>query len=145
MTYTSHGHHILGTKIPAAPPVRINRCGGLTICPTCKQESAAELLAEKLEQDYASMAQMPEDFIAKARNLLKVHVDYRLRNLMVKGDDLPAYEIYVTTFAKTLDTWRAWMGTTLGDKLHYELIYKGSARKTIIKTYRQLESLTIPD
>jgi len=56
MTYTSHGHHIIGTNKDASFDGSVVRCGGIRICQTCKSEAI-----EVLPKDSIVSADLRED------------------------------------------------------------------------------------
>lgn len=39
MPYTGHGHHIPGTTRDSVEPSGVARCGGVNMCPRCKQDA----------------------------------------------------------------------------------------------------------
>lgn len=132
MAYTEHGHHIPGTlkgegvtKAPAP-----NRCGGMTLCAECKQDAEAYL---------TSVTGTSENFQAKAKELVKQYID--ARNLAGDKD----YELYVPWFSKTLQNWKATVGTTLPDGFYFEVTYNGDKREAYLDFYEKRDNFRIPD
>lgn len=61
------------------------------------------------------------------------------------GPNVRPFTIYVIWFAKTLQNWKAILGTTLDDCMIYELTYDGNKRQTYLDSYHKNENITIPD
>jgi hypothetical protein len=132
MAYTKHGHHIPGTLkgegVTKAPAPK--RCGGMTLCAECKQDA---------ENYMTSIVGTGEDFQAKAKELVKQYID--ARNL-ADGKD---YELYVPWFSKTLQNWKATVGTTLPDGFYFEVTYNGDKREAYLDFYVKRDNFRIPD
>ncbi len=133
MAYTGHGHHIPGTSkgegmIQADRSVA--RCGGLLMCPRCKQDAEAYL---------TSVTGTGENFQTKAKELVKRYID--ARNLAGDKD----YELYVPWFSKTLQNWKATVGTTLPDGFYFEVTYNGDKREAYLDFYEKRDNFRIPD
>lgn len=136
MAYTGHGH-----KIPDTPettikflPKNIAKCGGVNICPRCKAEA----------QEYGYMVGEPVDFQEKAKQLVKDYVD-SLHKQNFPMTELPTYTVYVVWFAKTLQNWKAILGTTMPDGLLFELTYDGEKQTTYFDCYKKQDNFPVPD
>lgn len=136
MAYTGHGHHIpdsVATSIATAPK-NPARCGGVSICPRCKAEA----------QEYGYIVGESTDFQQRAKQLVKDYVDsmYRQNN---PDSEIPEYTVYVVWFAKTLQNWKAILGTTMPDGRLFELTYDGDKRTTYFDAYKKQDNFPVPD
>jgi len=131
MAYTSHGHHIPNTTmgdVDSKPDA--TQCGGPKICPRCKAEvesSMAYIVGEKV------------DYQAKAKQMVKDYVD-SLHKQNYPLTELPTYEVYVIWFAKTLQNWKASLGTTMPDDMVFELTFDGDKKTTYFNVYKKHDS-----
>jgi hypothetical protein len=135
MAYTSHGHHIPGT-LKGEGVTKANsvaRCGGPNMCRRCKQDVA----------DYMSaITGTSEDFQQKAKEIVKNYLD----GLREKAGLEPlVYELYVPWFSKSLQNWKATVGTSLADGFYFELAYDGNKRQTYLDFYQKRDNVVIPD
>ena len=136
MAYTGHGHQIPGSpagtiqNAPKSPA----RCGGVDICPRCKSEA----------QEYGYMVGEPTDFQEKAKLLVKDYVDSLYKQNQPQSDP-QVYTVYVVWFAKTLQNWKAILGTTLPDGRLFELTYDGDKQTTYFDAYVKQDNFPIPD
>ncbi|AWN05212.1 hypothetical protein SEA_HOTFRIES_44 [Streptomyces phage HotFries] len=136
MAYTGHGHQIPGSpagsigEAPKSPA----RCGGVSICPRCKAEA----------QEYGYMVGEQVDFQEKAKQLVKDYVD-SLHRQNYPGTEAETYIVYVVWFAKTLQNWKAILGTTRPDGLLFELTYDGDKQTTYFDCYKKQDNFPIPD
>lgn len=136
MAYTGHGHQIPGSPAGTIEnrPKNPVRCGGISICPRCQQEA----------KEYGYMVGEPTDYPAKAKQLVRDYVDSMWRQNH-PDQELPAYEVYVESFTKTLQNWKAWVGTTMPDGRMFQLTYDGDKRTTYFDAYKKTDNFPIPD
>lgn len=141
MAYTSHGHHIPGTAFGVPPDLRAS-CGGNRICLVCATEAFQSMAEQKnrVESGYIPPKQNePTDYASKAKDYVKRTVDAYYRDLTGGGihpdEELPAYDIYVIWFAKTLQNWKAIVSTTLEDGRIYEVTHNGDTSETYVDRY----------
>lgn len=138
MAYTTHGYHIPGTVFGTPPDLRA-KCGGINLCLKCGQEAIRSLAEQKnrVESGYVPPKQNePTDYPALAKSYVKRAVDAYYRDLTGGGvhpdEELPAYDIYVIWFTKTLQNWKAVVSTTLEDGRIYEVTHNGDAGETYV-------------
>lgn len=130
MARTSHGHHIPGTVQDDLNPADIKRCGGVEICPRCQAEA---------QEHHEQMVGSPRNYQQEAIDTLRKYLHPR------DFPETPPYTIYVVWFAKTLQNWKAILGTTLDDCMIFELTYNGDKRETYLDAYHKVENKVIPD
>lgn len=154
MAHTTHGHHIPGTTLVDLDPEFRAKCGGPNYCTSCSREIATYQLlevevTETLDSSVPYMREVPTEYsIGEGTNfpvrVLAVMSQY-LKARLPQGDDEPTYEIYIVTFTKTLQHYKAMVATTLPDKMYYEVTHNGDRRETYIDAYRKIENVVIPD
>lgn len=64
-----------------------------------------------------------------------------LNNYWIDGD--PEFEVYVVWFCKTLQNWKALVGTTLADALYFEVTHNGDKSETYVDVYKKIENVTV--
>lgn len=84
----------------------------------------------------------PQNYQLKALDIIRGHLD---RRSIANGAGSQPYELYIRSFEKVLQNWRALVCTDQPDKMMYEVNYNGDKRETYITEYRELASFTIPD
>jgi hypothetical protein len=136
MVYTRHGHHIPNTTKDEERPTYVARCGGPKICAQCKYD------VETYQRVFIGT---PTDYPSLAKTAVKEIVDQRIAAYLTPGGEMTPYEIYVVSFSFVLGSWKAFVGTTLDDKMYYEVTYSAEKRETYVSAYRALETVTIPD
>lgn len=137
MAYTSHGHHIPGTIKGEGTLGSKARCGGPGLCPRCSSEVASRTLRHRMVGE-------PADYQARAKTLVRAHVDRMLaQNYPVL--ERPVYDVYVVWFVKTLQNWKTLVSTTIPDDMYYELTYDGDKRTVYFDAYKKFENYSIPD
>lgn len=52
-------------------------------------------------------------------------------------------EIYIVWFSKTLQNWKALLGTTLPDGMYYEITYNGDRKEAYIDTYHKIDNTVV--
>mgnify|MGYP001101970924 CR=1 FL=1 len=137
MAYTGHGHQIPGSPAGTIQdrPKSPARCGGVNICPRCIHE---------VEEWESVMIGERTDFQEKAKQMVRDYVDsLYLQNH--SGHDVQDYEIYVVWFAKTLQNWKAILGTTLPDGMLFELTRDGDRKVTYLDAYKKQDNVPIQD
>lgn len=136
MAFTGHGHQIPGSPSASIKDTPKNpaRCGGVNNCPRCKAEA----------EEFGYMVGVSTDFQEKAKLLVKDYVEsmYRQNN---PGAIALDFTVYVIWFAKTLQNWKAILGTTMPDGLMFELTYDGDERMTYLDVYKKQDNFPIPD
>mgnify|MGYP003524601021 CR=1 FL=1 len=137
MAHTGHGHHIpnspLGTI--ADHPKNPARCGGVNICPRCKMDV----------EEYNSITVGEDtDFQERAKQMVKDYVD-SLHKQNFPMTELPTYTVYVVWFAKTLQNWKAVLGTTMSDGKLFELTHNGDDKVTYFDAYVKTDNFPIHD
>lgn len=160
MVYTTHGFQIPGSPVEPLDPNDLSkipviaRCGGPGMCQKCSSETAQYKNAhepgvvigynfEKTIPDKEWKIGSPEDYQAKAKQIVKSFVDDHLQKM--PDDEGPVYEVYVVWFSKTLQNWKALLSTTLPDAMYFEVTYNGDKRETYLDAYQKTENIVFPD
>jgi hypothetical protein len=145
MTYTSHGHHILGT-FRTEPPTSRARCGGPGLCSKCSREAAQHTDVYGPTAGFEPEI-LPGDndanYQAKAMAIVKKFVDEAYG--IEEPGELPAYETYIVWFAKVLKNWKALVSTTMEDDMYYEVTYNGEKHEAYLDAYTKRINRVIPD
>lgn len=58
---------------------------------------------------------------------------------MDKSDEQPDFEVYVVWYSKTIQNHKALLGTTLKDKMYYELTFNGDKQELYFDAYKKAE------
>lgn len=137
MAYTAHGYQIPGSPAGSIQdrPKSPARCGGVEVCPKCVYES---------EEWKSHMIGEHTDFQAKAKQMVRDYVD-SLHQQNFPQTETPAYEVYVVWFAKTLQNWKAILGTTMPDGRLFEITYDGNKRAAYFDVYNKIDNFAIAD
>lgn len=100
----------------------------------------------RLPSDYPSFDSSdknPNKYIDKACQLVVEHYN---RNFLADNEELHISEVYVTTFTKTLQNWKALVATEVAnDGLYFEVTYNGDKKETYIDTYSKVSNTVITD
>lgn len=72
----------------------------------------------------------------KAIRLVKGYIGRHLD----KGDETPDYEVYVVWFAKTLQSWKALVSSSLPDGMYYEVTHNGDRNETYLDAYKKFSN-----
>lgn len=145
MTFTGHGHHIPGTVKGDRSRVRIHKCGGIGICNQCTKEAdfytRAVSFVKNNHQKHVDMEEngVVKDFQDDAKNAV---VNY-FNNTRVTQKELTENDVFVVWFSKTLQNWKALVGTQLPDGRYYELTYSGDKRELYLKVYRLIDDVIL--
>jgi hypothetical protein len=131
MAWTSHGHHVPGSIRNGFAPTTRARCGGPLLCAICKAE-VTRIIGE------------PTNYQMKAQRILIEYLDDQLE-ASGETEEKYAYEVYVIWFCKTLQNWKALLGTTLPDGKMYEITYDGDNKRTFLDEYTKINHRVIPD
>jgi Family of unknown function (DUF6275) len=81
---------------------------------------------------------------ARAKELVYNHVRERLA-LTQSDVKIDTDQVYIVWFSKTLESWKALLGTTLPDGMYYEVTHNGLKRETYIDVYQKVENVVVPD
>jgi hypothetical protein len=85
----------------------------------------------------------PNRYQDRARYLV---LDQYNQNHMPLGSELHISEVYVTSFTKTLQNWKALVATEVfNDGLYFEVTHNGDKNETYIDTYSKVSNVAIPD
>lgn len=162
MAYTRHGYRIAGTSLPPGPqPEFVANCGGPGVCRECNTDSTTARLQTSSSYGFgpvvgtaaievnASLAngiplRDPTDYSAKAKAIVLKYMDSNFAK-HYSSDELPAYEVNLVWFCKTLQNWKAIVITDLPDSLYFEVIYNGDKHETYLHAYDKTAEIVIPD
>jgi hypothetical protein len=56
-----------------------------------------------------------------------------------------AQDVFVIWFSKTLQNWKACVGTNMSDGLYFEVTHNGDKEETYVDIYKKLGQVCIPD
>jgi hypothetical protein len=137
MAYTGHGYQIPGSTAGTIQdrPKSPARCGGVEVCPRCIQD---------VEEYKNIMIGEDADFQAKAKQMVKDYVD-SLHRQNYPETEVPTYTVYVVWFAKTLQNWKAILGTTMPDSKLFEITYDGNRKVAFVDVYHKQDNFPIYD
>lgn len=76
-----------------------------------------------------------DDCKEKVRNYAMDHLD--------KSDEIPAFEVFVVWYCKTLQNHKALLSTTLCDGMYYELTFNGDKKELYFDSYKKFENKCI--
>jgi Family of unknown function (DUF6275) len=80
--------------------------------------------------------------IAQAKRIVFDHVREQLErtdtHVTFSGD-----EVFVVWFCKTLQNWKAFVGTTLPDRMYYEVTYDGDQKIAYLDCYNKVHNIPI--
>jgi hypothetical protein len=81
-------------------------------------------------------------FIEKAKDVVYIYTKTR-----VPLSDVPATfgrdDVFVTWFCKTLQHWKALLGTTIPDQRYYEVTYNGDKNETYVDAYVKRDQMVV--
>ena len=85
----------------------------------------------------------PNRYQDKARHLVLNHYN---EHFMPVGTELHISEVYVTSFTKTLQNWKALIATEVfNDGLYFEVTYNGDKNQSYINTYKKVSNTVVHD
>lgn len=139
MAYTIHGHHIPGTDTEPVSYRTVN-CGGPERCATCSKDAVEyQMLGSNVDVS-ALLGDDRVRYQDKAMQLVRDHVDAGYpENLR------PKYDIFLVWSCKTLQNWKAIVGTTMPDGQLFELTHNGDKKETYLDEYTKIDNVVIPD
>jgi hypothetical protein len=148
MAFTGHGHYIVGSKKTGNPPKHKTRCYADRRCPHCASDIKKyweKNGADPVEEKKMDVIHLPEyddgAFLAKAKELVWGYIIDGLDENSIT----PEFKIFTVWFSKTLQNWKAILGTTLPDNLLYEVTYNGDKMETYIDVYDKIDNVCIRD
>lgn len=138
VAYTRHGHHIPGTS-KANEPITKSRCGGPEFCPACSTEAVKWIMMGSGPEREILIGDNDTNYQTRAMEIVRKWLtdEKKLEGL--------TYGLYIVWFAKTLQNWKALVGTTLKDGMYYEVTYNGDAHETYLDTYEKTNNIVYPD
>lgn len=80
-------------------------------------------------------------YMDKARKIIRQYIKDRLD----KSDPPVEFTVYIVWFSKTLENWKALVGSTLPDDMYYEVTYDGAREQTYIDAYKKVENVKLTD
>lgn len=112
---------------------------------TARKKFFAEDLETEAGQSPGQVPQnRPDDFPSLAKEYVRTVLDkwYRENN---PDEELPAYEVYVVTFAYILGGWKASLGTTMQDGRYFEVTYDYAQKQAYVDWYIKYSNTVIRD
>ena len=61
-------------------------------------------------------------------------------NHLDKSDSIPAFDVYIVWYCKTLQNWKALLSTTLFDGMYYELTLNGDKDEAYLDAYKKWDN-----
>ena len=141
MAYTSHGQHIPGTSTDGVPD-DIMLCGGPEYCAMCSRETVMSLMTGSGLEPEVLLGDNSTNYQDKAMKIVRKYIASIWK---ASGKEAPTYQLYVVWFTKTLQNWKALVGSTLEDGLYYEIIYNGDKKETYLDAYMKFSNMVVPD
>ena len=80
-----------------------------------------------------------ERFIGKCIEIVN---QYAIEHLD-KSDEMPAFDVFVVWYCKTLQNHKALLSTSLSDGMYYELTYNGDKKELYFDAYKKFENRCI--
>lgn len=143
MAFTKHGHQIPGSPADERPfGQMVARCGGPTLCQPCAFDvKMYNRLAETTPDPMTARTpdDAPVDYPMRAKTILINYIDSRYS----VGFEKPVFEVYVVMFSKTLQNWKALLGTDRADGKYYEITHDGDRNRTYVDEYVKLNNAVI--
>lgn len=125
------------TPIPATEKVElmdvVSRYPGMTI-ENSEYGKIESLLPGKTTSETPDYQQRAKDIV----------MSYILSRLEIT-DARQAFDVYVVTFTKTLQNWKAMVSSTLPDGMYYEVTYNGDKGETYVDAYKKFDNVCIKD
>lgn len=130
MTWTSHGHHMPGTRTGRSRPIGVATCGGPKVCEQCKAETVEEIRLNNTVsfEDPAGYAMRLVSELVSSRRLFRE--DYE-----------QTYDVKVLEFSQQDGSWRALLETIPDDKQRFMVTYRKGDRQVELSAW----TLTILD
>ena len=80
-----------------------------------------------------------EEFKGKCMEIVN---NYAIEHLD-KSDELPAFDVFIVWYCKTLQNHKALLSTSLCDGMYYELTYNGDKKELYLDAYKKFENRCI--
>lgn len=80
--------------------------------------------------------------IEKARELVLNHFNNKRD---VTDPPLELGDVYVVWFCKTLQNWKALVGTNVRDGIYYEVTHDGDEDRTYVDVYKKWDNIVVND
>lgn len=80
-----------------------------------------------------------------ARFLVMVYINGEIEKNDQKRHKFREDEVFVVWFSKTLENWKALIGTTLNDRKYYEVTHNGAKKETYVDVYVKVDNVVFPD
>lgn len=154
--YTSHGHAIPGTPLELPRPDVRMRCGGPGLCKVCSDETLIVRNKAEYTKELDDLTPMvflpvetdnggnPDIYLDTAKTL--VVEAYNRAIVDIAGVELITEdEVYIVSFSKVLQNWKALLSTDRSDGRYYELTHDGDKQETYVDTYIRVKNETITD
>lgn len=135
MAYTSHGRWIPGTSKIDGEVAGSIACPGIEDCTRCKSE-----IKSRQHQEY--IIGSGEDYQEIAKKAVRDYIR-QSQNQTYTTLPRPDFDVYVIWWSKTLQNWKAVLGTTLPDGKIYELTHNGNENTTYFDVYGKVHNFAI--
>lgn len=82
------------------------------------------------------------DYAMKARHAVTLYVN--ASNGIDEHPTITVEDTYVVWFCKTLQHWKALVGTNLSDGMYYELTFNGDKQEIYLDAYQKRDNVVLP-
>lgn len=85
-------------------------------------------------------------YMLKARSLVFEYANKNIYDAAYEGHptDFSIDDVYIVWFNKTLQNFKAMLGTNIPDGMYYEVTYNGDRDEFYLDPYKKLENICIP-
>jgi hypothetical protein len=80
----------------------------------------------------------------QATFLVMVYINEALEKLDLPRVKFSQDQVYLVWFSKTLQNWKALVGTTLSDEKYYEVTHNGDKNETYVDVYLKVANICYP-
>lgn len=146
MAFTAHGHHIPGTIRGVLGPSNVARCGGVEICPKCKQEVEEYKESTTIQVPlvlHQGVKVEAEENLRKVQFMVRRYMDNLLLSKAKSHDDLPPeYRIIITSYNFVGSNWRATAVTDTVLVYQFDISYDFMSNRFTMTVYKTIDIVT---
>ncbi len=79
------------------------------------------------------------------QTMAKILVLNYVNNRRADNEPLKLTDVYIVWFCKSLNTWKALLGTNIPDGMYYEVTHDSEKKKTYFDAYKRWEQVIVDD